>query len=397
MYDAYHNRLDVFNHFSLVSGQRVLLRVDLNVPIDEAGVVCDHKIKTILPTLRALMAQADQLIVMSHLGRPKSTAYDPALSLKKVLPAINQLLDEPLVWAPDWPEKLPKKGRFFLAENVRFLPGETTGSIDLAKKMALTSDVFVMDAFASAHREHASTYGLIKEIPNHFLGPLFVLEWAQLAKAIDHAKPPVVSIVGGSKVSSKMGLLHAILARSNTLILGGGIANTFLAAKGHKVGHSLYEPDWTTQAASLMAQAKRDGKSILLPSDVWVENTAGQIRLCMLDQVQENDAILDIGTLTQQQIHNTLIQAKTIYWNGPLGCFEREAFAQGTMALAHSVAESTAYSLAGGGDTVSAIDNAGVFDQISFVSTGGGAFLTFLESGSLPVIDYMTQQSKGTT
>lgn len=381
----------LMGHMVMVRGKKVLLRLDLNVPLDASGgVTSDHKIQSSLPVLRLLMQEADQLIVLSHLGRPKNSTYDPALSLKQVLPAINALLDTPLTWAPDWPNYLPE-GRFFLAENVRFLAGETQGSADLAKQMASWADAYVMDAFASAHRKHASAYGVASYVPSVFLGPLFLSEWAAISRIIDAAQSPVVSIVGGSKISGKIDLLRSILKRSDCLIVGGGIANTFLAAQGYPMGSSLYEPAWQETALSLLAEAKAAGKTIVLPQDVRVADASG-VALCRaLSEVSEGDAILDIGPQTALVIRETVLSAHTVYWNGPLGCFERPDFAAGTRALGQAVADSKAVSLAGGGDTVSAIDDAGVVSGITHISTAGGAFLSYLESGSLPMIDFLKQ------
>ena len=378
-------------------GKRVLIREDLNVPIADGEVSSDARIRAALPTITAALASGAAVMLMSHLGRPVEGALDEKFSLQPVADRLSKLLDRQVLLKTDWIEGVDlSPGDLVLLENVRFLEGEKACDEVLAKKMAALCDVFVMDAFGTAHRAQASTYGVAEHAPIACAGPLLSSELEALSKAFDNPARPFVAIVGGSKVSTKLSVLDALTDIVDHLIVGGGIANTFIAAAGHGVGKSLYEPDMLDTARAL-ARNKDDKADIPVPIDVVVANefsSGASATNKAVEAIAIDELILDIGPDTIAQFSEILANAGTIIWNGPIGVFEFDQFGSGTKALAEAIAASPAFSVAGGGDTLAAIDKYGVADNISYISTGGGAFLEFVEGKTLPAVAILEKRSK---
>ena len=367
-----------------LAGKRVLIREDLNVPLRDGRVANNARLRAAVPTIEAAVAAGAGVILMSHLGRPVEGEPSEEFSLSPVADALSALLGLPVSLQSDWPADVPQAGEVWLLENVRFNIGEKSNSDELAKRYAGLCDVFIMDAFGTAHRAQASTHGVAKFAPQACAGPLLVGELDALGRALSEPASPMVAVVGGSKVSTKLAVLERLSELCDQLLVGGGIANTFLAAAGYPVGKSLHEPDLIPTARSLMAKTH-----IPLPVDVVVakefsETAEATVKLAA--EVSEDDMILDVGPLSQQQMSEVLLGAGTILWNGPVGVFEFPAFAAGTRALATAVADSSAFSLAGGGDTLAAIDEFDIADRVSYISTGGGAFLEFVEGKELPAV-----------
>lgn len=366
-----------------LAGKRVLIREDLNVPIQDGKITSDARIVAALPTIRDALKQKAKILVMSHLGRPAEGKIDTKFSLAPIAQRLSELLNQPVRLITDWNDanKL-QDGDIALLENVRFNVGEEKNDDDLSKRLAALCDIFVMDAFATAHRAQASTVGVAKFAPIACAGPLLTEELTALKKAIAQPRHPLLAIVGGAKVSSKLTVLNALVEKVDQLILGGGIANTFLAAAGFPIGQSLHEPELIAEAAALMKKT-----NIPLPSDVIVAkefSSTAEPTLKKIAEVSSDDMILDIGPETAAAYSVLINKAATIVWNGPVGVFEWPAFASGTQQIATAIAQSQAFSLAGGGDTISAIEHFGLVNQISYISTGGGAFLEFLEGKTLP-------------
>ncbi len=381
-----------------LKGKRVLIREDLNVPLDAAGrITSDARIRASLPTIRHAMQAGARVMLLSHLGRPQEGEYDAALSLAPVAERLTGLLGVKVPLVKDWIAGMDvPPGGVALCENVRFLKGEKQDDEALSRKMAALCDIYVMDAFATAHRAEASTHGVARYAPVAAAGPLLAGELEALGRALGNPARPLVAIVAGSKVSSKLTLLDALSKVVDQLIVGGGIANTFIAAAGHKVGRSLYEPDLVAEAKRLAEAARRRGGEIPLPIDVVVAhelsaNAEADVR--SVDQVGADEMVLDMGPDTTEMYAGLLKNAATIVWNGPVGVFEFDQFGEGTRVLAHAIAESPAFSIAGGGDTLAALDKYGVADRISYVSTGGGAFLEFLEGKTLPAVAVLEERS----
>ena len=378
-------------------GKRVLIREDLNVPIADGEVSSDARIRAALPTITAALASGAAVMLMSHLGRPVEGALDEKFSLQPVADRLSKLLDRQVLLKTDWIEGVDlSPGDLVLLENVRFLEGEKACDEVLAKKMAALCDVFVMDAFGTAHRAQASTYGVAEHAPIACAGPLLSSELEALSKAFDNPARPFVAIVGGSKVSTKLSVLDALTDIVDHLIVGGGIANTFIAAAGHGVGKSLYEPDMLDTARAL-ARNKDDKADIPVPIDVVVADEFSSDASATnkaVEAIAVDELILDIGPDTTAQFSEILANAGTIIWNGPIGVFEFDQFGSGTKALAEAIAASPAFSVAGGGDTLAAIDKYGVADNISYISTGGGAFLEFVEGKTLPAVAILEKRSK---
>ena len=367
-----------------LAGKRVLIREDLNVPLRDGRIANDARLRAAVPTIEAAVAASAGVILMSHLGRPVEGEALEELSLSPVADALSVLLGFPVTLKPEWPTDSPQAGEAWLLENVRFNIGEQANSDELAKRYAGLCDVFVMDAFGAAHRTQASTHGVAKFAPQVCAGPLLAGELDALARALSEPASPMVAVVGGSKVSTKLAVLERLTELCDQLLVGGGIANTFLAAAGYPVGKSLHEPDLVTTARALMAKTH-----IPLPIDVVVakefsETAEATVKLAA--NVSADDIILDVGPLSQAQMSDVVLAAGTILWNGPVGVFEFPAFAEGTRALASAVAESSAFSLAGGGDTLAAIDEFDIANRVSYISTGGGAFLEFVEGKELPAV-----------
>ncbi|MDD5461367.1 MAG: phosphoglycerate kinase [Methylococcales bacterium] len=373
-----------------LSGKRVLIRQDLNVPVKNGKVTSDIRIQASVPTIEKALASGAAVMVMSHLGRPAEGQYDEAASLKPVAERLSELLKKPVRLEKDWLDGIViAPGEVVLCENVRFNVGEEKNSDELGKKMAALCDIFVMDAFGTAHRAQASTHSVAKFAPVVCAGPLLASELDALGKALETPTKPLVAIVGGSKVSTKLTVLKSLSEKVDQLIVGGGIANTFIAAAGFPVGKSLYEADLIEEAQRLIAAARQAGSDIPIPVDVvcakeFSETAAATVK--KVEDVEADDLILDIGPDTAKQYADLLKSAGTIVWNGPVGVFEIEQFSHGTQSLASAIAESSAFSIAGGGDTLAAIDKYGINDQISYTSTGGGAFLEFLEGKELPAV-----------
>lgn len=379
-----------------LSNKRVLIRMDLNVPIDNGKITSTKRIEAILPTLRIAINQGAKILLLSHLGRPKEGVFDPAFSLAPVATYLTSILNQPVKLIDNIDEDVnlhPKE--VALLENVRFLKGEKENDLLLGKKLAALGDIFVMDAFGTAHRKEASTYRVAEFADIACAGPLLIAEMTALHQIMKAPARPLVAIVGGSKVSTKLSVLNNILSLVDCLIVGGGIANTFLAAKGYPVGNSLYEPDLIQEAKDMLSFAAKNHKNILLPIDVRVGQEYSEEAVAVIksvEDVQQNDMILDVGPRTSELIAASIGDANTILWNGPLGVFEWDQFSEGTHSLAKAIAASSAYSVAGGGDTLAAIEKYEIEDKISYISTGGGAFLEYLEGKQLPAVAMLEQR-----
>ena len=378
------------NQLSL-SGKRVLIREDLNVPIRDGKVANDARLRAAVPSIKAAIDAGGRVIVMSHLGRPTEGEFDAQYSLAPVADALSELMQMPVCLQSDWPSGAPKSGEMWLLENVRFNEGEKGNADDLAKRYAALCDVFVMDAFGTAHRAQASTHGVAKFAAEACAGPLLAGELEALSRALTEPATPMVAVVGGSKVSTKLAVLEQLSEICDQLVVGGGIANTFLAAAGYPVGKSLCEMDLIPTAKALMAKTQ-----IPLPIDVVVAkefSDSAEATVKLAADVADDDMILDIGPISQTRMAEVLVAAGTILWNGPVGVFEFDAFSGGTRALSNAVAESEGFSVAGGGDTLAAIDQFEIADKVSYISTGGGAFLEFVEGKTLPAVAILEDQT----
>ena len=382
-----------------LKNKRVLIREDLNVPMENGKITSEQRILAALPTIKLALAKNAATLVLSHLGQPEEGKTTEEFSLKPVADRISQLLNIPVRFEKDWLNKKidVKPGELVLLENARFNKGEKKNNDELAQKIAALCDIFVMDAFATAHRAQASTHGVAKYAPVACAGPLLVAELEALEKALEKPAHPLVAIVGGSKVSTKLQLLETLLTKVDQLLVGGGIANTFMAAAGLPIGKSLYEADFIPQAQHLLELAKQQNREIPIPTDVYVAKEFSKTAVAVLKKaadVAADDMILDIGPETSARLAQIIKNAKTIVWNGPVGVFEFDQFASGTKALAEAIAASSAFSIAGGGDTLSAIDKFGVAKKISYISTGGGAFLEFLQGDKLPAVAILEERAR---
>ena len=386
-----------------LAGKRVLIRQDLNVPIEHVDgqpgtITSEQRILASLPTLRLALEKGAAVMVTSHLGRPKEGSWSQADSLAPVAARLSQLLGMEVPLLRDWVDGVEvKPGQLVLLENCRMNVGEGKDDEALSKKYAALCDVFVMDAFGTAHRAQASTHGVIRFAPVAAGGPLLMAELDALDKALAAPARPLLAIVAGSKVSTKLELLTSLVGKVDQLIVGGGIANTFLAAVGHPVGKSLYEADLVDTARQIMADAQARGAAIPLPEDVVVATAFSADAPATIRPVAEvaaDELILDIGPRTAARYAQLIGAAGTVVWNGPVGVFEFDAFAGGTEAVARAIAGSSAFSLAGGGDTLAAVDKYGIADQVSYISTGGGAFLEFLEGKTLPAVAALQARAK---
>ena len=373
-----------------LSGKRVLIRQDLNVPIDAGRITSEQRITASLPTLKLALEKGAAVMVTSHLGRPKEGVWSAEDSLAPVAQRLSELLGVEVPLVKDWVEGVDvAPGQVVLLENCRMNVGEGKDDEALSKKYAALCDVFVMDAFGTAHRAQASTHGVIRFAKVAAGGPLLMAELDALEKALEKPARPLLAIVAGSKVSTKLELLSNLVGKVDQLIVGGGIANTFIAADGHAVGKSLYEADLLDTAKEISADAKARGADIPVPTDVVVAKefkADSPATVKPVDGVGDDDLILDIGPATASRYAELIKQAGTVVWNGPVGVFEFDAFGKGTETLARAIAESAAFSIAGGGDTLAAVDKYGIADQVSYISTGGGAFLEFLEGKTLPAV-----------
>jgi len=379
-----------------LANQRVLIREDLNVPLEDGKITSDARLRAAIPSLKLALESGAKVMVMSHLGRPTEGKPEDEFSLKPVTDYLSTALSFPVRLVTDYLEGVEvAAGELVVFENVRFNIGEKTNDDILAKKLAALCDIFVMDAFGTAHRAHASTHGVAKFANTACAGPLLTGELDALAKAIDSPARPLVAIVGGSKVSTKLTVLDSLSKIVDTLVVGGGISNTFVAAAGNEVGNSLYE-------ASLIPEAQRLCKEteVIFATDVtvtregfseWTHKSSTEIKPA--SDVSVQDEIIDYGPETAKKVADIIKSAGTILWNGPVGVFEMDAFAKGTKVISHAIAQSNAFSVAGGGDTLAAVDKYDIADKVSYISTGGGAFLEFLEGKKLPAVDILEQRA----
>jgi len=385
-----------------LAGKRVLIREDLNVPIEDGRITSEQRITAALPTMKLALEKGAAVMVTSHLGRPKEGSWTQEDSLAPVARRLSELLGIEVPLVKDWVDGVEvdgaelKPGQLVLLENCRMNVGEGKDDEALSKKYAALCDVFVMDAFGTAHRAQASTHGVIRHAKVAAGGPLLMAELDALGKALDNPARPLLAIVAGSKVSTKLELLSSLVSKVDQLIVGGGIANTFIAAMGHNVGKSLVETDLIDTAKKIMADAKARGADIPVPVDVVVApafSADAPATVKAVDAVGADDMILDIGPKTAAHYAELIKKAGTVVWNGPVGVFEFDAFGKGTETLAHAIAASKAFSIAGGGDTLAAVDKYGIENDVSYISTGGGAFLEFLEGKELPAVAALKQRA----
>ena len=380
-----------------LEGQRVLIRQDLNVPLQDGAVSNDARIQAALATIKLALQKGAKLMLMSHLGRPQEGRFDDSLSLRPIADYLIKALDVPVRLERDWLDGVEHRGgEIVLCENVRFNVGEKANAPALAQQMAALCDVFVMDAFGTAHRAQASTHGIAQFAKTACAGPLLANELDALDTALANPARPIVAIVGGSKVSTKLAVLDVLAEKVDQLIVGGGIANTFIAAAGYPVGKSLYEADLLDKAKALSDKAQQTDGDIPIPVDVVCGKQFSSEASAVVKpvaQISTDDMVFDIGPQTAAQFAALLKDAGTIVWNGPVGVFEFDQFGAGTQVLAQAIAQSSAFSIAGGGDTVAAIDKYGVAEDISYISTGGGAFLEFLEGKTLPAVEILQQRA----
>ncbi|MCZ4339023.1 phosphoglycerate kinase [Shewanella colwelliana] len=373
-----------------LQGKRVLIREDLNVPVSDGVVTSDARLRAALPTIKLALEKGAAVMVMSHLGRPTEGEFNAEFSLQPVVDYLAKALECPVRLASDYLDGVEANvGEVVVFENVRFNIGEKKNDEALSKKLAALCDVYVMDAFGTAHRAQASTHGVGLYAPIACAGPLLSGELEALGKAMDNPARPLVAIVGGSKVSTKLTVLESLSGIVDQLVVGGGIANTFIAAAGHEVGKSLYEADLIEEAKRLVANAQSRGGDIPVPTDVVVAGEFSPTAAAILKDVSavsSEDMIFDIGPDSAEALADILKNAGTIVWNGPVGVFEFDQFGEGTKRIAQAIAESSAFSIAGGGDTLAAVDKYGIADKVSYISTGGGAFLEFLEGKELPAV-----------
>lgn len=379
-------------------GKRVLIREDLNVPVENGRITSTQRLDASLPTIVAARDAGAKVMVISHLGRPKEGEFDEASSLKPVAEWLGQKLGKDVRLVRDYLDGVDvADGEVVVLENCRMNVGEGKDDEALSKKYAALCDVFVMDAFGTAHRAQASTHGVIRFAPVAAAGPLLAKELDALGKALEHPAKPLLAIVAGSKVSTKLDLLQNLVGKVEQLIVGGGIANTFILAAGHKVGKSLVEADLLDTARKIMADAKSRGADVPVPVDVVVATefaATAKATVKAVDQVGDDEMILDIGPETAKKYAELIAKAGTVVWNGPVGVFEFDAFGKGTETLARAITASKAFSIAGGGDTLAAVDKYGIEDGVSYISTGGGAFLEFLEGKELPAVSALKARSK---
>lgn len=382
-----------------LKGKRVMIREDFNVPLESGRVTSDARLRAALPTIEMALDRGAAVILLSHLGRPVEGEYNNKFSLAPVAEHLAGLIGRPVRLQKDWLNGVDiQAGEVVLCENVRFNIGEKSNNEDLARSMAALCDVFVMDAFGTAHRAQASTEGVIRFAPAACAGPLLSRELYELEKALTEPDRPMLAIVGGSKVSTKLTVLESLMSRVDELIVGGGIANTFIAASGHDVGQSLYEPDLIHEAQRLIRTAHKKGGEIPIPKDVVVAKSFSKdakAYVRSVDEVQGDEMILDIGPLTAVDYAVMIQGAGTVIWNGPVGVFEFKNFAAGTRAVADAIEISNAFSIAGGGDTLAAIDQFDVKEGVSYISTGGGAFLEYVEGKKLPAVAALESRFNG--
>lgn len=381
-----------------LAGKRVFIRSDLNVPLNDGVITEDTRIRASVPAIRMALDAGAAVMVTSHLGRPTEGTVTQADTLAPVAARLSELLGQPVTLVTDWVNGVTTSlGQVFLLENCRCNVGEKKDDPELSKKMAALCDVYVNDAFGTAHRAEATTHGIAKYAPVACAGPLLEAELLALGRALKEPKRPLVAIVGGSKVSTKLSILQSLADKVDQLVVGGGIANTFMLAAGLSIGKSLAEPDQVDQARAVIDMMKQRGAAVPIPVDVVCAKTFSadaEATVKAADQVADDDQILDIGPQTAEQLATILKQAGTIVWNGPVGVFEFDAFANGTKVVSQAIADSTGFSIAGGGDTLAAIAKYHISDKVGYISTGGGAFLEFLEGKKLPAVDILEQRAQ---
>ena len=371
--------------------QRTIIRLDLNVPIENGEITSDARIKASIPTILAAQEKGAKVILLSHLGRPDPENIDTSFSLQPVAKRLGELINQDIDFVSNWTESIPDHGNIVLCENTRYHKGEKSNDEAFAKCIASLCDVFVMDAFGASHRKHASTYGAIQFAKKACAGPLLSNEIDSLKKAMGNPEKPLMAVIGGAKVSSKLGVIESLASICDCIIVGGGIANTFLLANGNSVGNSLVEADMV-EAAERILQLKQ--VHVPVPTDVVAAKEFSSEAIALekpIDQVEEDDLILDIGPETTNAYKELISKARTIIWNGPVGVFEIEQFSQGTQQVAMAIKDNQGYKIVGGGDTVAVIEKYGITDSISYVSTGGGAFLEFVKSGTLDALEVLAQ------
>ena len=371
--------------------QRTIIRLDLNVPIENGEIVSDARIKASIPTIIAAQEAAATVILLSHLGAPAPDKINNRITTQPVAHRLSKLINQDIDFASNWSESIPDNGNIVLCENTRYHKGEKSNDEVFAKSIASLCDVYVMDAFGASHRKHASTYGAIQFAKKACAGPLLSSEIDSLKKAMGNPEKPLVAVIGGAKVSSKLGVIESLANICDCIIVGGGIANTFLLANGNSVGNSLVETDMV-EAAERILQLKQ--VHIPVPTDVVVAKEFSSEAIATeksIEQVAEDDLILDIGSETSNAYKELILSARTIIWNGPVGVFEIEQFSQGTQQIAMAIKDNQGYKIVGGGDTVAVIEKYGITDSISYVSTGGGAFLEFVKSGTLVALEVLSQ------
>ncbi|MFT5812915.1 MAG: phosphoglycerate kinase [Psychroserpens sp.] len=382
-----------------LNNQRVLIREDLNVPIKDGKISSDARLRAALPTLRTALEAGAKVMVMSHLGRPSEGEYNPEFSLQPVVDYLSAALNVPVRLVKDYLDGVDVNiGELVIFENIRFNTGEKNNDNTLSKKLAALCDIFVMDAFGTAHRAQASTHGVAKYAPIACAGPLLAGELSALSKALENPARPLVAIVGGSKVSTKLTVLDSLAGIVDQLVVGGGIANTFIASQGHNVGKSLFEANLVDEAKRLTKQTNDNNGSIPVPTDVIVGQEFSETAVATLknvSDVNDSDMIFDIGPESAKALAKIIANAGTVVWNGPVGVFEFDQFGKGTEVIARAIANSKAFSIAGGGDTLAAVDKYNIADQVSYISTGGGAFLEFLEGKKLPAVEILEARAKG--
>ena len=378
-----------------LQGLRTMIRLDLNVPIEKGVITSAARIQAALPTIEIALSKGATVILLSHLGRPDPEALDGSFSLEPVARKLEELMGKPVCFLADWIEGIPDiNDKLILCENTRYLKGEKTNDESLSKQIANLCDVYVMDAFGASHRQHASTFGVVQYAEQACIGPLLSREIEYLTKALSEPEKPLVAIIGGAKISSKLGVIESLSKTCDHIIVGGGIANTFLLAEGKETGKSLIEPEMVGPATRIL---NLDGVNVPIPIDVTVAKEFSNEAIAetkSVEEIEKDDVILDIGPETAIIYKDIINKAKTIIWNGPLGVFEFDQFSNGTRSLAKAVEKNSGFKIVGGGDTVAVVEKYNIADSISYISTGGGAFLEFLKNRTLPSVEVLKNRNK---
>jgi len=378
-----------------LQGLRTMIRLDLNVPIENGVITSAARIQAALPTVEIALSKGAKVILLSHLGRPDPEALDGSFSLEPVARKLEELMGKPVCFLADWIEGIPDiNDKLILCENTRYLKGEKTNDESLSKQIANLCDVYVMDAFGASHRQHASTFGVVQYAEQACIGPLLSREIEYLTKALSEPEKPLVAIIGGAKISSKLGVIESLSKTCDQIIVGGAIANTFLLAEGKETGKSLIEPEMVGPATRIL---NLDGVNVPIPIDVTVAKEFSNEAIAetkSVEEIEKDDVILDIGPETAIIYKDIINKAKTIIWNGPLGVFEFDQFSNGTRSLAKAVEKNSGFKIVGGGDTVAVVEKYNIADSISYISTGGGAFLEFLKNRTLPSVEVLKNRNK---